>query len=155
MSEDFRVTETIDGFDRIVEISPGFDKRHTDPVRNYGIGGMGFRFILRGPKGAVQFCILSAVYPIHVARELSEERSGFRNGSPFMGSDVGYHSPMPRYEGQTPMGKCDILPSGDCYYDGSSLAADEFLPEFITGGLPAVWKMLRERYGDLFAEAQQ
>ena len=71
-----------------------------------------------------------------------------------MGYDIGYHSPTPRWEGQREQ-ECDVLPGGKCYSDGTSLGAEEFLPEFIEGGSKAVWAMLEQRYADTFGSHQE
>jgi hypothetical protein len=140
--------------EKIIEISPPFDRRHEDPSKNYGIGGMTLRFILKGPKGATQFMFYTAQHLQHVADELYfRNRSSRYNPFKGMGADIGYHSHRPMYEGHTPMnGTCDVL-GGQCYYDGSSLQASEFEETFLREGTPAVWKMLEERYHSLFSEA--
>ena len=97
--------------ERIIQVSPPFDKRTNDLETNYGIGAMQLRFILKGANGATQFV--------------------FYNG---MGEDIGYHSYTPQYEGQTVMRKtCDILGCA-CYYDGSSLLCGGCLKNAITLG---------------------
>ena len=68
-----------------------------------------------------------------------------------MGADIGYHSYKSHYESQKPMEKCDIL-GCDCYYDGSSLQASDFIPKFLEGGSDAVWAMLESRYKTWFEE---
>ena len=137
-------------FKKIVTMSGAFDKRHANPSKNYGINGMELRFVLKGEKGCVQFLVYTGIHLPHVAKELWEKRGEFNPTKP-MGADIGYHSPTPMYEGQSPM-ECDLIAGGECYYDGSSLQADEFMPKFIEGGTDAVWEMLETRYRELFAE---
>lgn len=134
--------------ERIVQFIPAFDKRHPDPKKDYGIGQMRVRFVLKGKAGAVQFVAGTGLYLKHVAAELWARHSEY---NPFGGDgwDIGYHAYTPRWEGQTPMKDCDIL-GCDCYYDGTSLGASEFFPEFLEGGEKVVWKMLEERYADTF-----
>lgn len=84
-------------FEKITNVRLPFDRRSPDPKTNYGIHGLDVWFILKGPKGATQFAV-----------------TGF---------DVGYHSLEPQYEGQTKM-ECTMF--GECYYDGSSLRADDW-----------------------------
>ncbi len=135
--------------EQIVKTSPAFDKRHTDPNKNYGIRSMLIWFILKGDKGAVQFQIDTGLYLPHVAEELWNRSD--REYNPFRGDgwDIGYHSIVPQYEGQTQM-DCEMF--GQCYYDGSSLQASEFFPKFLEGGSDVVWEMLEERYTDMFGE---
>jgi hypothetical protein len=54
------------------------------------------------------------------------------------------------YSGQSPMGKCDFLDV--CYYDGSSLQADEWVPKFIEGGTEWLWPALEDKYNEIFVE---
>lgn len=136
--------------ERIVECSPAFDKRHSDPSKNYGIGSMTIRFVLKGPEGATQFMIGTDWYLPHVQSELRHKEAFEREVKP-MGWDIGYHARTPQYDSQSPMeGPCDYLAGGSCYYDGSGLAAEDFVPCFLEGGSDAVWAMLTERYNDLF-----
>lgn len=138
-------------FERKIVISGAYDKRHEDPSKNYGVHGMDMKFYLIGPKGAVQFIFYSAQHLRHVADEMLARTGRAYNPFHGMGADIGYHSATPRYEGQSST-KCNLLPGGQCYCDGSALAASEFEDTFIAGGSDAVWPMLEQRYKDLFGE---
>jgi hypothetical protein len=142
-------------FERLVEFSPAYDKRNPNPDKNYGIHGVEIRFVLKGLKGATQFVIYTSWYLPHVQRELygkGELNSSLKYGGiEPMGTDIGYHSPISKYEGQKVMSDhCPYLDGKPCYYDGSSLRAGEFIPEFLEGGDKAVWKMLEDEYGRRF-----
>lgn len=85
-----------------------------------------------------------------------------------IGADVGYHSKIPRYEGQTPMGVyhshkedgtieihgepllCGYLDGAPCYYDGSSLEAVSLLKKLVSHGEEYVWKYLENYYTQTF-----
>lgn len=141
-------------FEQIVWVTPAFDKRHSDPKKNYGIGNCRIFFVLKGPLGAVQFQIGTDWSLPEVQREQrgwrhSHERE-FDTIQP-QGWDVGYHSPKPMYEGQSPMGKCDLLET--CYYDGSGLRADDWVPDFIAGGTKWLWPKLEETYHEFFDDS--
>lgn len=147
-------------FERIVTVSPAYDKRNADPNKDYGIGACKITFILKGPKGAIQFVVGTNWYLPHIQRRdrdwQHEHDTRFDNITPG-GWDIGYHSPEPMYEGQAPMGDCSIL-GRLCYYDGSSLQASEMIPDFIAGGTDWLWPRLEERYRLQFesvAEAAQ
>ncbi len=145
--------EKTDKFTRKLEIVPAFDKRHTDPTKNYGIHGMELRFILIGEKGATQFVVYTGVQLPHVRKELLRTSfDTFEASTRPMGADIGYHSPTPRYDGQDGMENCPYLDGATCYYDGSGLQAHAFLPVFLEKGEDAVWEMLEERYVSLFGE---
>lgn len=141
-------------FEKITQVTGAWDKTHPEPSKNYGIHSMQLRFILKGEKGATQFCFSTCQHLKHVADNLYANHRNLRF-NPFhgMGTDIGYHSPTPQYEGQTPM-DCDLLPGGKCYYDGTSLGASEFEDEFIAGGDAVVWPMLEKRYRELFEGPQ-
>lgn len=131
-------------FQRIIQVTPAFDKRNDDPKKNYGIGAMTLRFLLVGDRGAVQFVFYTAQYTRPVADELWAKSHKY---NPFhgMGVDIGYHSPVAQYEDQ-PQRPCDVLSCKQCYYDGSSLRASEFADEFLEGGEAVVWPMLEREY---------
>ncbi len=90
-----------------------------------------------------------------------------------MAADIGYHSPKPLYEGQTPIRKVirpfkfedgvvteaiygESIPcpyvGNECYYDGSSLAAEEFYKILLRDGLleESIWNKLEEVYNNEF-----
>lgn len=144
-------------FRRVTEMSGAWDKRHKNPAKNYGIHGMELRFVLTGPAGAVQFVVYTQIHLDIVARELWAKRDqpyAYETSRP-MGADIGYHSPVPMYEGQTvQQDSCEYLDGRPCYYDGSGLRADEFMPEFLAGGSNAVWAMLGREYAGRFGGAK-
>lgn len=142
-------------FTRLVEMHGAYDKRAT----GHGIHGMDLRFILKGEDGAVQFVVYTNIQLDHVATE-QWERARMRHDDielrcfwrP-MGVDIGYHAREPQYDGQDhAQGSCPYLDGAPCYYGGSSLRAEEFMPTFIAGGSDAVWKMLEDRYEQTFGK---
>ena len=138
--------------DRIVEVTGAFDRRHPDPNKNYGIHGMALRFVLKGDKGAVQFVVYTNMHLPHVHEErYARRKPGEAWMDAPMGADIGYHAYAPQYEGQSVVQvSCPYLNGAPCYYDGFSLQAEEFMPEFLAGGSEAVWKMLEQRYRSIF-----
>ena len=137
-------------FEKIVQVSPPFDRRNADPKLNYGIHGMDLKFVLKGELGATQFLVYTPLHLPHVADELFN--SPERKYNPFrgMGADLGYHSYKPMWDDQKPMSDCDIL-GCDCYYDGSGLAAEELYVSFLQQGEPAVWRKLEQYYTKMFS----
>lgn len=138
-----------DGMVRRVYLAGAYDKRSSDPAHNYGFHGMDMRFVLIGPKGATQFVVFTGMQLPHVFTEWARKDADLLLRP--MGADIGYHSPAPRYEGQQAM-DCDILGT-TCYYDGSSLSAEKFMPVFLAEGDDVVWTMLARRYSELFDAA--
>lgn len=136
--------------ERITNTRLPFDRRHPDPSKNYGIHGLDIWFILKGPKGAVQYAV---TFPVYLP---SVDTSSFGSWSrEIRGFDVGYHSPVPRYEGQSAM-ECEHLEGKQCFYDGSALRADDWTKKIFStvGKSPdeVLWKMLEDEYIERFGE---
>lgn len=138
-------------FTRTVTFSPAYDKRNSDPEKNYGIHGVSLRFVLKGPKGATQFVLFTNWQLPHVTEEMTAR--GVRDEIDLkvfwqpMPADLGYHAYTPQYEGQEPR-ECDILtdaPKG-CYYDGSGLRADDVYLTLLHEGDAGVWAVLEKEY---------
>lgn len=94
--------------ERILEWKPAFDKRNPDPKKNYGIHGVELRFVVKGPLGAVQFLLYTNWQLASVRAEFDRKGCGRYCLNKPMPADLGYHSPVPRYEGQTPIGATKI-----------------------------------------------
>ena len=132
--------------EKLIYFEPGYDKRSSDPSKNYGIGGMKIRFVLKGDKGAVQFLIGTDWYPENTQKEYMTRFPNKTEVQP-MGWDIGYHSPVPMYDSQEiAQDNCEYLDGKPCYYDGSGLRADELIPAFLERGVDAVWEELEEEY---------
>jgi hypothetical protein len=155
--------------ERITKITPAWDRRDPDPEKNYGIHGCDLRMVLVGELGAVQFVLMTGWFTNAVR---AEKGTGVGNLYP-LPADLGYHSPVPMYDGQTRIGelvfdKGDILkeptkiPEKDlpnceylgkpCYYDGSGLAAEETFDILTSEGSDGVWKHLEKYYIARFGE---
>lgn len=124
--------------ERKIEISPAYDKRP-----KYGIHGVEMRWYVIGPQGAIQFLLFTNWHLEHVQKELDAKTDHFACHP--LPADIGYHSHVPRYDGQESQGHCHIL-NGPCYYDGSGLDAIEFYKILVEQGGEALWKALEERY---------
>ena len=142
---------------RLVEWTPAFDKRHADPSKNYGIHGMEVKFVLKGPSAATQFVIYTNWHLAHVQKQSDsrgEDAKYLHLSCHPLPADVGYHSLVPVYEGQTAITEsCPYLNGKPCYYDGSSLQAEELYWRFVAEGDAVVWKELESRYNDIVARA--
>jgi len=134
---------------REIVFSPGYDKRNSDPKKNYGIGGVHIGFYYGNPvEGLVQFTILTDWYPEPLRQEMSLRRRETCDLFP-MAADLGYHSPAPHYDDHGKM-DCEKMEQGFCYYDGSSLNAERVMRKLTSEGSEAVWKELEEYWDDLF-----
>lgn len=144
------------GLIREVFASPAYDKRHPDPHKNYGIHGVDLRFYLKGPDAAIQFVIYTHWHLPHVQAEMDAKPCDPR--FPYMfhkpqPADIGYHVRAPLYEGQTPISDDCHLIGGPCYYDGSTLQAEEVFDVLVRGGTDALWAEMERRYYDIASAA--
>lgn len=127
-------------FERIVKISPAFDRRHPEPSRNYGVGSATIHFVVRGPEGAIGLTIFSGWSLPHVP-----------NSRP-LAADISYHSLVPLRENQSPRPGCNWLDGRTCYGGGSALAADDYFETLVRGGDEALWPMLESYYRETFSQ---
>jgi hypothetical protein len=126
--------------------------RADEPKKNYGIGGLRVWFLLKGERGAVQFCCGFGIYLPHLYLEYAVQHPGSLKPE-ISGWDVGYHALEPQWEGQSSMGPCDHFGGKPCYYDGSSLRADDWVKDIFVGGKwpeEKLWAMLEAEYIDRF-----
>ena len=140
------------GFQRGIRFSPAFrdevgiaSGKSSD---NYGQGSVGFEAYLKGPHGAVQFK-MGTDWTISDC-EFHYPRKAHNFGP--SAHDLGYHSPLPMYDGQEPISdECEFLADGGaCYYDGSGLNAQKVMARFFREGLPGVWWELEDYYRERF-----
>lgn len=147
-------------FERLVEFTPAWDQRNSDPSKNFGIHGVDLRMVLKGPAGAVQFVLFTGWQLPHVTDEFVAKTANGDNSAitvecRFLPQPAvrGYHSPTPRYEGQeVESADCAYLDGQSCYYGESALAADELYRLLVIGGSDAVWTELKVYYQHLFTE---
>jgi len=144
-------------FKKWVMATPAFHKVDKDPSKNYGVHGLDLAFYLKGPKGGVSF-VISTNWMLPETNEwwrstgrgvgLYDDGDSFLN-KPFP-SDLGYHSPVPMWEGQESFtDDCKIV-NGKCYYDGSTLNAKEPFNVLVAEGTDGLWKYLKNYYHETF-----
>lgn len=145
-------------FERIVQMEPAYDKRSSDPKKNYGIHGVNLRMVLKGPLGAVQFVLFTNWQLPHVTQETI--RKAQHDSSPValkcfflpMPADLGYHWKTRHYESQYSHESCEYCDGQPCYYDGSTLNAERIYEALLKGGSEAVWLELADFYHELAKE---
>ena len=141
--------------ERVIEVTPAFDKRNVDPKKDYGIHGAELWFYLIGERGAIQFGIYTNWFLPHVQDEVDSRIPDHR--FPWLSHkpspcDIGYHSRVPQYDDAKPLtDNCPII-GGVCYYDGSSLQAEDVFKIMVEGGSDALWAEMERRYNELFSE---
>ena len=135
---------------REIKFRPAFDKRSTDPRKNYGIHGLEIEFQLTNENNeGITFTISTNWQLPPVQRELdakeivSEFPYLFHKPQPF-GLDG--HWKSPRYEGQPASSNCTIT-KGACYCDGTSLTQDIFVLLVREGDEP-VWELMEARFNE-------
>ena len=144
---------------KIIEFDPDFDRRHQDPNQNYGINGVDIRFVLQGDIGAVQFTLSTNWHLLNVQKELDQRLdASFPHLSCHpMPSDLGYHSSIPTYEGETRLRKtkCRFIKGKKaCYYDGSTLNAGPVYEVLLREGEKGVWRKLENYYEHIFGKLE-
>lgn len=142
-------------FERIIQTSPPFDKRSDVSGKNYGVGALQLRFVLKGREGAVQILFGTKLY---LAKQMKEWKNKEKNFLFYNDDDesidcwdVGFHSKKkPDYMQICDKRDCDIL--GKCYYDGSSLRGrdDKVVENYIEHGDEWIWKYLEDYYKSVF-----
>ena len=135
----------VDVLRREVSMTPAFDKRDPNPSKNYGIHGVDLRMYVIGARGAVQFVLYTDWHLPHVDEELRAKGS-LIGPTP---ADLGYHSPIPTYEGQENYAHDDCHLLGcRCYYDGSGLNAERIFDVLRSEGSDGVWRELEAYYDE-------
>ena len=139
---------------REIRFEPGYDYRHDeDPKkRQNGCHGLQLRFLVHGDKGSVQFLLMTDWLPTW--KSIAEGGRVSRGSFGPLPGDLGYHADEPQYEGQSAM-ECSERPGKKCYYDGSSLNADEPFRILVTAGDKALWEFLEQYYRDVFHRSKQ
>lgn len=138
------------GFEHRVEIAPGHCWLHAEDSKNYGVGACRIFFYCIGEKGAVQFVLGTDWYPEAARRHLSKFPPS--NDPQPRAWDLGYHSRTPHYERQSPIdADCRVI-GGHCYYDGSTLNAEQWVEGFLNGGTEWLQPKLEEYYRAVFED---
>jgi len=132
-----------------------FNKPNCKPGKgnSHGKHGLEMRFVVKGDAGAVQFLLSTGWLPqrvlpdgIHVRHLNLETSKTFP-----LPADLGYHSKKPHYAGQEPIdGSCEFCDGQPCYYDGSSLNANDAMYALVNGGDKALWAFLDAYYVHVF-----
>lgn len=146
--------KTASGFERIIYFEKGWNRRGPNPSKDFGVGSLGIRFLLKGKKGAIQFHLDTGWYP-HLIGYYQDYIPVGGNLSMILPrpTDLGYHAYEPQYEGQKSItDKCPFLDDKPCYYDGSSLQAAPLFKILVEQGDEALWNYLECEYINTFGE---
>lgn len=146
----------------IVHFYPAYDYREEDAAKPAGarrgqhpVDGL---WVVKGPKGAVQFKLTTgwakemvSVPDPKMGWGMGPRKYEERSRGHIMPVDLGYHSPKRMYKGQSlPTKSCEILDGGPCYYDGSTLNAEEPFSILVNEGGEKLWKFLDDYYHETF-----
>lgn len=141
---------------------PAYEKRHDDPARNYGIGGLALHFALIGPEGAVSLEVLTGWFLPHVRERLRRETDHaphFASGNPARCAFEPTAGPMCSHDHRrrhnhyaAEPDDCDLLPGGKCWGDHGYLAGDQLLEALIAGGEPGLRDAMRGWYDAMIDE---
>jgi len=160
--------EPWDGFERQMTYRSAYDG--TGEPENYGIHSAELVLILKGEHGAIEGGVITGWHMPHVLDRIAvKERAWLLKhpGTPLLsglsGLHVGHHSPRPpRYwagyddddvHGEGPISTECPLTGGDCYFDSSGLAGENFAVALAGEGWQAAWNMLASWYDHTFLES--
>lgn len=135
-------------FKRKVVFRPAFDKRSTDPKKNYGVHGADIQFqLIKDGEGITYTIFTNWMLPNVQAetdtREPDEGHLRYMFHKPLTAGCDG-HWKKPQYEGQSALPNCSIT-GGDCYCDGTDIT-DDLFDLLVAEGDEALWKKLEERF---------
>lgn len=139
---------------KIEILRPAWFKVHSDPSKNYGVGGVMLRFSTIGPKGAISWSVLTG-WHLPKTYEWWESRGvkpAIENMA--MGGSIDIHSPEQMYEWDSDGSKCDLLPEGRCYGDSGFTAGSDLFETMVEKGEEAVWATLDSWYASHFEEEE-
>lgn len=139
------------GYDCIkFECVYGSDKCKPGTGGSHGRYGMNIRFVVKGEHGAVQFLLYTGWTPQY-AKPSSIGMLACDWGASTIPTDLGYYSKTARYDGQKPIDEaCEFCDGQPCYYDGSSLNANDAMYALVNGGGDALWTFLEGYYAATF-----
>ena len=64
--------------EKTIKFKPAYDKRNSDPKKNYGIHGVEMRWLLKGELGTIQFVVFTSWHLPNVRKELNKEIPGLK-----------------------------------------------------------------------------
>lgn len=126
-------------FTKKIHMTAAYDRRDSNPHKNYGVHGLHIYFSLTHESGN------GITFSVATNWQLPQVRTLASTLSKPMAFGVDIHLKIPRYEGQSSTKNCTIT-GGECYCDGSALLGDEFLETLIAGGDEALWLRMEEQY---------
>lgn len=146
--------------EKIVKVFPAWDKRNSNPHKNYGINPADMIFVLKGELGAVDFCMNTGWHLPHVKKELEVSQvKRIQDGDtqfPFLlvegrGSSLGWHSRIRNEDYEIERHDCEYT-GGTCYSDVSYSSGDELFNILVQFGTESLWKRLEQEYINAFGE---
>ena len=141
--------------ERIFKMSPAFDKRHTEPSKNYGIHSATLFMCVKNEQGAVIFSMSTEWFLPETndwLRQCENRHTTFDRKWQPRGNAVCYCSPKPMNEWQekeSGRDNCDWL--GCCWGDCSYSTSDAVVELLISKGSDAVWEYLENWHKDVFS----
>ncbi len=112
--------------------------------RSHSVRGVNIRWLVIGDKGAIQFLLCTGWLP-EPELSLDTNRTSF-----VFPANIGYHAREPQYDGEKVGDEnCDVL-NDPCYYNVSSLNAEEPFRVLCNEGGDALWDYLEAVYSHIF-----
>lgn len=135
--------------ERKLTMTKAYDKRASKPNKNYGVHGVDMLWDVIGPSGVIRLVIITDWHLKHVQEEL-DDHNRRKYTYPILGN-LSWHSPLP-IRGATQGWPCDLLSTGMCYSDSSSMAADKYFDILTVSGSDGLWDALEAYYKEIFGD---
>jgi len=142
-----------------IVFNPAYDRRNPDPTKNFGIGSVLCSMILSGNEGAVVFNFSTGMLlPSTIKEYIETGKACYKINSDGMvyflnipcALDIACHSKKPLDDDHSILNKtCDYI-GQPCYYESSSIEADEYLQILIEKGSEPIWDLLTSYYNETF-----
>lgn len=142
--------------ERIVKITPAFDKRSHESSKNFGIHDCEMFMVLKGEHGAVGLTISTGWFLPETQqwKEACIRRSGESKSWNGRGVAVFYCSKVKQHEWQEGRENCDWL-GCTCYGDVGYSMSDTVFDLLIREGSEKVWEWLENYYNETFAKQHE
>jgi hypothetical protein len=137
-------------YEKIITFYPAWDRRNSDPGKDYGIHGVGLRIVLVGKRGAIELIVFTNWMLPHVQQDLNKNFFDHLSCGPYP-VDVLIHSKKPTDLNEAPRSKCVYLGKDKCYANSKHQYTKEVWDTLLYKGSEGVWEHLLKIYKEEFS----
>ncbi len=118
---------------------------------SHGKHGLEIEFIVKGEQGAVTFLLYTGWFPQQIPEKTKGNSIVAWGKSTVLPVNLGYHSKTHQYDRQEPTSQsCELCDKQVCFYDGSTLNAQDAMYALVNGGDVKLWEFLESYYNYVF-----